>query len=172
MKTLLSSLNETLTFHLETMYDAEKRIQKDLGELVLELDSPDAVDMVSRYVESANDKRMKLKRIFSYLLTGPFKRSNGAIEVVLSECVEIVDATVKSSYRDMLIASALEAVSEYKVTNYNTALKIALQMELRKVAELLEDIISMEVEAAQSLSDFVSRSVIESEAPVLSLKQG
>jgi ferritin-like metal-binding protein YciE len=162
MKTQLSSLNQMLTFHLEAMYYAEKQIQKELPELILDLDSRSAVDTVSRYIESANDKRLKLKRIFGYLLAGPFRSGNGAVSMVVSECSDIMDTTGKGRYRDLLMISTLEALSEYKVTSYNTALKIALQMDLKKVAELLEDIISWEVESAQSMSDFVSQLVIES----------
>jgi ferritin-like metal-binding protein YciE len=162
MKTLLNSLNQVLTFHLEAMYDAEKRIQKELPELVLDLDSREAVDIVSRYTENASDKRLKLKRIFSYLLAGPFKRTSGAVGMIVSECSDIMEMTGRGRSRDLLIMSSLEALSEYKVTSYNTALKIALQLELKKVAELVEDIISLEVESAQNMSDFVSREVIES----------
>lgn len=169
MKTQLNTLNKVLTFHLEGMYDAEKIIQYELPELVRHMDSSDAGDIVSKYAESANDKRLKLKRIFSYLLTGPFKRSNGVAESVLAEGADLIHMTDKGDHRDLLIVSALEALSEYKVTSYNTALKIALQMGLTKVAELLEDVISWEVESAQNMSDFVSQSVIEREAPAISV---
>jgi ferritin-like metal-binding protein YciE len=165
MKTRLNSLNEMLTFQLDGMYYAEKLAQKALPDLARYLDSAEAAEIISKYVESASDKRLKLKRIFSYLLTGPFKRNDGLVEKVLAEAAEVIDTTTKGNCRDIMIISALEAMCEYKMTSYNTALKFALQMELTKVAELLEDVIAWEVEAAQEMSDFVSKGVTEYGSP-------
>jgi ferritin-like metal-binding protein YciE len=161
MKTRLNSLNEMLTYQLESMYYAEKLIQKAMPELAQSLDSSDAAEIVSKYGESSSDKRLKLKRIFSYLLTGPFKGKEGAVENMIADSADILGMTRKGNCRDILVLSTLEAMSEYKVTSYNTALKIALQMELTKVTELLEDIISWEVESAQNMSDFLSKGLIE-----------
>jgi ferritin-like metal-binding protein YciE len=161
MKTSLRTLNEVLTFQLEGMYDAEKRIQKELPKWTSLLESADAAEIVSRYIENATANRLKLKRIFGYLLTGPFNRRNSPVEHMLAEGSEIARLTGKGNYRDILILSGLEGLHQYKVTCYHTALRIALQIELNKVSEMLEDMIFMEMESGQEMSDFISREVTE-----------
>jgi ferritin-like metal-binding protein YciE len=163
MKTQLDTLHKMLAYQLEGMYNAEKRIQNEVPELVKHLDAGEAVEIMSRYAESANDKRLKLKRVFSYLLMGPFSRSICIVETVLEESADVVHLTSKDCHRDLLIMSAFEALSEYKLTCYNTALKVALQLELTKVAELLEDIIAWELESLQTMSEFASQGVVDTE---------
>ncbi len=150
MKTKLKNLNSTLTYLLEAMYDAEKRIQSDLPALAKSA-SPTIRKVVTTYLESSTDKRTKLKRIFSYLLSGPYKRKSRVTKGALAELEEIAEVYGPAALRDLLVVNAISSLAQYKFSAYQSAGDIAARLDLDEVAELITEIINWEREATQSL---------------------
>jgi ferritin-like metal-binding protein YciE len=149
MKTKLKNLNSALTFLLEAMYDAEKRIQNELPRIA-KATSPNVKKLLMSYLETAADKRMKLKRIFSYLLSGPYKRKSRVIKGVMEELEDIAEISGPAAVRDLLVMNAVSSLAQYKSIMYQNAGDIAARLELEPVVELINEIVNWEKEAAQS----------------------
>ena len=79
MKPLFNNLNEALTYQLEGLHDAEKKLQVAMREIIAQTNSDAIKKVFESYWASAGDKRTKLKRAFSYLLAGPFGKQSKAI---------------------------------------------------------------------------------------------
>ncbi len=151
-KPSLNNLNEVLTYILEGMYDAEKQIQEVIPEWSQHTNTTSIKNQVKRYAENTRDKRTKLKRVFSYLLTGPFKRKNGVVKKMLKEWSVVSGMTESKPLADVLFISFLMGLIEFKKTKYFSARNIALQLNLQTVADLLDEIVVWEKETANALT--------------------
>jgi ferritin-like metal-binding protein YciE len=94
MKLEFKDLNEVLTYHIEGLYDAEKTLQKKISDLLTSVTSPELKSILLKFLENRADTRIKLKRIFSYLLSGPFKRRDKVINQMLIEATAISKITI------------------------------------------------------------------------------
>jgi ferritin-like metal-binding protein YciE len=150
MKALLNNLNEALTYHLEALHDAEKKIQSTLPKLLARTTTPSLKKLLQDYVSEAGDKRTKLKRAFSYLLAGPFKRKNEVMGQLISDLRTSQELSAKE-IKDTMVAGGLKGVVQYKISCYSMAISVALQLELHSVADLLEEVLEWEKEAEAAL---------------------
>ena len=151
MKPAIKDLNEALSYHLEAMYDAEKKLQKAMPELIPMLTSRQLKSELKKYLESSRDKRIKLKRIFSYLLVGPYNKKNKVIEEMLSEVFSILEYTI-SELNDVLVMVRWQALVQFKISTYSSAKVTADFLDLKKVSDLLAEILAWEKETDHSLS--------------------
>ncbi|HWA33527.1 MAG TPA: DUF892 family protein, partial [Cyclobacteriaceae bacterium] len=97
MKNKITNLTQALTYTLEGMYDSEKKIQRDLPDLSSSLASGALKKLLSQYLETSQDRRLKLKRIFSYLLAGPFGRKSKVTAKAFEEMTEALKMSRPSS---------------------------------------------------------------------------
>ncbi len=158
MKTKLKNLNAALTYLLEAMYDAEKRIQTELPAAAKGA-SPAVRKMLMKYVDAAADKRTKLKRVFSYLLSGPYKRKSRVIKGAMAEFEDIAEVSAPAALRDMLLVNALSSLAQYKYSAYRNAGDIAARLDLEQVVELITEIGAWENDAIQSLKKIQTAAV-------------
>ncbi len=159
MKPSINTLNNALTYHLEGMYDAEKRLQKCIPGCLQWVSSRDLKGALKNYLESAADKRTKLKRIFSYLLAGPFGRKNEAIGKMLGEVEDISKYPSTPDLRDTILAASLKGITAYKVSAYSTAMAFAVELGLDEVTDLLGDIVDWEIDTDKALSKIILKGV-------------
>jgi ferritin-like metal-binding protein YciE len=147
----LTTLNEVLTFHLEGMYDAEKKTTCDNG-----LHRRSKIE----YTQSGNQKiwragrgkRTKLKRIFSYLLVQPFKRKNNVIDSLLKDTHDLLNYAATDHLREAVLLACIQSINHYKIAGYNTALAFAIDLNLDTVADLLHEILVWEKETNNTLT--------------------
>lgn len=151
MKTKLKNLNATLTYSLESMYDAEKRIQSELPTLLNMIASNALAKATTTYVETSADKRTKLKRIFSYLLAGPFENVSRSAEGFFLDLERIAKISGPSAVRDLLAAKSLRGLALHKCFIYEGALELAGHLDLEKVTDLLGEILVWEKNYIESL---------------------
>lgn len=148
----LTNLNEVLTFHLESLYDAEKKLQHAIPICSESLPLGTLRDEIKKYGEGATEKRSKLKRIFSYLLVQPFKRKNNVINSMLKETHDMLDHAATDHLREIVLLACIQSINHYKMAGYNTALAFALELNLDTVADLLHEILAWEKETNAALT--------------------
>jgi ferritin-like metal-binding protein YciE len=150
MKNKITNLTQALTYVLEGMYDSEKKTQRDLPELIEKLKPGGIKKLAVQYLESSKDKRLKLKRIFSYVLAGPFGRKSKVTAKSFEEINEAIKITGGSA-REVLVLSGLESLMEWKLAAYTRAADIAAHVDLDAAAGLLEEITGWEKESLRQL---------------------
>lgn len=159
MKTTLNNLNETLAYLLEGMYDAEKKLLKVVPDCLHLVTSRALKSEIKKYVESAADKRIKLKRIFSYLLAGPFGRKNKVIDRMLKEAGNILKFTSSPEVKDAMLIGCLQAINHHKISAYGTAKAFSVELELQAVTDLLTEVLEWEKETDQALTKIALKEV-------------
>jgi ferritin-like metal-binding protein YciE len=151
MKTKFKNKTEVLTYELEGMYDAEKKWMAAFSEINPYISSHDLKKEMEKYAEQASEKRLKLKRIFSYLLSGPYKRKNKVIDAMLEECRNTLSASSDFETNTAMAYHFFKQMIEYKTCSYSIAKSQAIELELEPVADLLSEICAWEKEAHRSL---------------------
>lgn len=164
MKLKLNNLNEVLAFHLEGMYDAEKKLQKALPHCSNDATSRALKNEIKKYLDSAKEKRLKLKRIFSYLLAGPFNRKNKVIAKILKDGVKVLKYTKAIALKDAILIGHLQAVNHYKISSYGTAKAFASMLKLKNVTDLLQEVLEWEKETDRAFTKIAMKEVNEKAA--------
>jgi ferritin-like metal-binding protein YciE len=152
----LNDLNQALTYHLEGMYDAEKKLQKILPELLEDTNSDELKSEMSSVLLHVNDTRIKLKRIFSYLLSGPYRRKNKVIDQLLKEAILSPKITSTPELTDVRLLSVLHAVVSYQISVYRSAKFIAAVLDLDTVVDQLDEIIAWREQTDRALTKMTS----------------
>lgn len=159
MKLALNNLNEALTYHLEGMYDGEKKLQKALPHLFSYATSSVLKSEIKKYLNSVKDKRLKLKRVFSYLLAGPFGRKNKVIDKILKDGSKILECTRANELRDALLIGHLQGLVHYKISSYGIAKDFASRLDLQNVTDLLQEVLEWEKETDKMLTKIATKEV-------------
>ncbi|GHN02678.1 hypothetical protein WSM22_41670 [Cytophagales bacterium WSM2-2] len=159
MKAKLNNLNDALTYHLEGMYRVEKKLQKFLPDCFDQAASRALKNEVKKYLSNTGDKRVKLKRIFSYLLTGPFGCKNKIIDAFMEDQTSLQKYAMTSSLRDTMLIGNLQAINSYKISMYNTAKTFAMTLELQKVVDLLQEILELEKESEHAFAKIALKEI-------------
>jgi ferritin-like metal-binding protein YciE len=167
MKTQINNLNDALAYQLEGMYYAEKTLQKLLPVCIEQTTSRALKNEIKKYLDSARDKRVKLKRVFSYLLTGPFGRKNKVMEGFLKDKERLQKCVKNSDLKDAILIGDLQAIAHYKISTYGTAKALAAALELQKVVDLLQEILEWEKEADNSFTKVGMKEVNERAAALV-----
>lgn len=151
MKTTISSLNHVLTFQLEGMYEIVRNLQKEMPIVLKHAVEPDTKELLRAYAENLSEQRLKLKRIFSYLLNGPYGRKSGPIAHTIVPSYELSETNAVSSLRDVLIVTSMQAAIQFMIASYTDARYIAMRVEMDNVVRLLDEILDEEESFLQNL---------------------
>ena len=160
----LTSLNEFLSFHLEGMYDGEKKLQHQLPTISQGVRHKGLKEEIDKYVALAAEKRSKLKRIFSYLLVPPFKRKNKVVDSLFKETYEALQHTSEDTVHDAVITACLQSINHYNIANYSTALAFAVELNLEVAADLLHEILEWEKKTDITLRKIAFEELLKKES--------
>ena len=152
MKNPLSNLHEALVFQLEGLYDAEKKLEKSMRICANKVMSQTLRAEITKYGEQASDKRIKLKRAFSYLGCGPFGRKNRVMRDLIKDMLELSEYTTEGRIRDAMVIAFMKNITHYKIEDYCTAQSFAIELQLDTVADLLHEIIHWERVTGETLA--------------------
>jgi ferritin-like metal-binding protein YciE len=161
MSKSIKSLNDTLAFQLEGVYDVVKRLQADLISAKRLVADPEMRHAFAKYSEDLNDQRLKLKRIFSYVLSGPYGRKSISIDHVIARMEEISDLDALPRLRDVALSTALQSMVSYLIATYTQARYIAMRLDLSKVVQLIDEILDTEEAFYQKLKGLSSAQINE-----------
>ncbi|CAN5384822.1 hypothetical protein BH09BAC3_BH09BAC3_14210 [soil metagenome] len=151
MKKKFNNLNEILAFDLEAMYVAEKKIQRTLTDCIKKIAVKKLKNEFRKYQQSAADKRLKLKRVFAYLLVRPSDRKSKPIAKMLAELTAVSASKTCGELKDVQFLSTLRTVTHYKVAMYANARTYSDVLALTSVSDLLAEIIEWENNTYHSL---------------------
>lgn len=151
MKTTINSLQNALAFQLQGLHYTETKVLEEINTCSHHLTSPKLKTEISKYMESAKDKILKLERIFNYLMQESVSRKNTVIIELLRETEQMLSIADASHLKDILMISCIQNINAYKISSYKTAYLFSVELELDIVADLLQLILEWEVETSNVL---------------------
>jgi ferritin-like metal-binding protein YciE len=152
MKTNIQTFEDALAYQLQGLFFAEKSLREEFDTCSREMTSDEVKVAIRKYVESADDKMLKMKRIFNYLLK-PIERKNEVINKLIDETHHLLNYVTLPHLKDILMVSCIQNINAYKLAGYKTAYLFAVELELDTAADLIQEIISWERQTAKELSE-------------------
>lgn len=151
MKTI-NSLTDALAFILQGLYFTETKLKKEFPACCSNISSINVRTEINIYASIADDKLLKLERIFNYLMKEPLTRDNAVMNELMNETHKIIAATTSSHLKDILSIGCIQNINAYKVSNYRSAYMMAVELELDTATDLLQQILEWEIETGKVLA--------------------
>ena len=161
MNSSIKNLNQVLAFELEGMYEIVKTLQQDLSKISKSIDDHETRMVFKAYNQNLGDQRLKLKRIFGYLLNGPYGRKSSHTATAIVQWSDITEKHALPRLRDVLLGKSLGLAIQYQIIAYTEARYIAMRLELDMVVKLLDEIIDSEEEFSRNLKRLTATHVNE-----------
>ena len=153
MKTKINSLNDALAFLLQGLYFAETKLKEEFPTCCGQITSVRISNEINNYTSNADDKLLKLERVFNYLMKEPLTRPNEVINELMRETHQMLDSTNSSHLRDILSIGCIQNINAYKIANYRSAYMIAVELELDIATDLLQQILEWEIVTGKVLAE-------------------
>ena len=153
MKKTFTKLEDILSLELQSLYDGEKILKEEINAILPYTESEELKSILTKYAESCDHKRLKLDRMFSYLMEEPSSKENTVISKLLEEIQLRMKNSVSGKIRSLALISGFQLLNHYKITAYKTALMYSLELELDTVADLLHQIIEWERKTEKALAE-------------------
>lgn len=152
IRTPISNLTEALAYKLDELYDAEQKLKLTLQHCIDQVSSPVLKMELSKYSESCDDKRLKLDRVYSYLMKEPGKHPDKVVDAMVKNIRQTLKATIFGEMKDILLIACLKNINYYKMAGYETALVFSWELELDTASTLLEEVLGWEKQTHGNLS--------------------
>lgn len=143
MSHCIKNLQQTLAFQLEEVYVTIKKLQQDLPAATKAITEEEMKSAFNSYRNHLDEHRLKLKRIFGYLLSGPYGIKASVMSTPWSE---IENRDVLPRLRDIMLGNSLQNTIQYVINAYVEARYIAMRLELDSVVRLLDEMLDAEEE--------------------------
>ncbi|MEX1241086.1 MAG: DUF892 family protein [Cyclobacteriaceae bacterium] len=157
MKRNIKTLADALAYQLEGLVFVENRIKKEYTTCNPQIASNEVRSEIKKYMESSEEKLLKLKRVFNYLLREPVASKNKVINEMLAETHHLLDYATTSELKDILMISCIQKINAYKVAAYRIAYRFAVELELETAGELLYEVIQWELQANTVLAELSTK---------------
>ena len=152
MKTRINTLQDALTYHLQGLAYAEKKIHEQLSSFLKLVTSENVKDEMRSYMDSSNSKLLKLERVFNYLMEEPYSREDEVVTKILYETNAMIFNANSLHLRDILMIGCIQTINAYKTAGYRTAYLFAVELEMDTAADLLQQILEWESETSNALA--------------------
>lgn len=133
MKTKINTLSDALAFLLQGLYFIETKLKDEFPAFCNEITSARIRNEINNYTTSADNKLLKLERVFNYLLKEPLARPNAVVNGLINETHQMLASTASSHLKDILSIGCIQNINAYKISNYRFAYLIAVELEYRIV---------------------------------------
>lgn len=152
MKTRIKSSSDALAFLLQGLYFTETTLKETFPSCCSQVSSKRIKAEINEYTGSAENKLLKLERVFNYLMTEPMTRKNDTIRDLVAETREMLAATTSEHLKDVLTIGCVQNINAYKIANYRSAYLFAVELELDTATDQLQQILEWELATSKTLS--------------------
>lgn len=137
---------------LKDVYYAERKILKALPKMARAADSDELRQAFEHHRDETEGQIERLQKVFEILDKRAQGKTCEAIEGIIGEGEEIMDAFGKSPALDAGLISAAQAVEHYEIARYGTLKRWAKELGLDDAASLLEETLKEESKTDDSLT--------------------
>ena len=165
----IDTLEALLKHELKDLYSAETQIIKSLPELIDAATNADLKMALTEHLSVTKKQKERLNTIQKFLgekkiapkskgfFANLFQSSEGeehckAMEGLVKEGNSLLKEDMQPEVLDAAIIAAAQKIEHYEISSYGTAKAFAMQLQLPKVAMLLEETLKEEYAADDSLT--------------------
>jgi ferritin-like metal-binding protein YciE len=159
----LPSLKTLLIEELRDLYSAETQLVKALPKMARAASTEELSDAFNEHLEITKGHVNRLEEIFERLDEKPKGHACQAMEGLLREGTEAIEAEGEDSVRDAALIIAAQKIEHYEISGYGSVRTIAELLGEDHAAELLQETQDEEEEADQKLTQ-LAEDVVNPEA--------
>lgn len=147
---------------LQELLDAEHQIVKALPAYIKAADSPELKEAFDAHLEESKEQVARLEEIFTMLEANEKGEHCDAMQGLLQECNEAIEAFDKSALRDAAIISRAQRIEHYEMSIYGTLRSFAKELGLREAEDLLQLNQNEKINADKKFSKIAEGSLLSS----------
>jgi ferritin-like metal-binding protein YciE len=155
----LESLRELLVDELKDLYSAENQLVKALPKMAKAAASPELKAAFEEHLEETKGQVDRLVTIFEQLEGSPKGKKCKAMEGLIEEGSEFIEADGEDSVKDAALICAAQKVEHYEIASYGCARTFATLLGLDEVAELLQETLDEEGNADKKLTELAETAI-------------
>jgi ferritin-like metal-binding protein YciE len=155
----LESIEELFAHELEDLRSAEQQLVKALPKMAEKASSGDLRQAFETHLEQTQEHLERLQKIVADLQLDQGRHKCKAMEGLIAEAQEILDAEAMDSVRDAAMIGAAQRVEHYEIAGYGTARTYAEMLGHAGAAQLLQQTLDEEKETDELLSGLALSSV-------------
>ncbi|MGK9174356.1 ferritin-like domain-containing protein [Yokenella regensburgei] len=141
----VNSITDLFIHALSDIYSAEKQLSRALSKLAREASSQELSDAFKKHHDETQGQIERIDQIIESDPNLKIKRMKcHAMEGLIDEANEIIEATDKGSVRDAGLIAAAQKVEHYEIASYGTLSTLAGQLGLKKAKVLLDETLQEE----------------------------
>jgi len=148
-----SKLMKLFEDSLKDIYWAEKALVKALPRMAKKATSEELVNAIETHLTETEEQVEKLEKVFSLIGKKAQAKKCDAMAGLVEEAQGIMEETDEGAMRDAGIIAAAQKVEHYEIATYGTLSTYAKTLGLDDALKILEDILSQEKNADQTLTD-------------------
>ncbi|SFU21202.1 ferritin-like domain-containing protein [Mesorhizobium sp. YR577] len=150
-------------FHdtLKDIYYAERKILKALPKMARAAQSPDLKGAFERHRDETEGHVDRLQQVFELMGKRPQGKTCEAIDGIISEGEEVMDAFKGTAALDAGLISSAQAVEHYEMTRYGTLKRWAEVLGMQDAATLFGQTLDEESQTDKALTGLADASANE-----------
>ena len=148
----LQSLEDVLMAELSDLMSAEKQLVKALPKVAEAASSKELREAIEHHLDETRGHVQRLEQVFESLGADAESEHCEAMEGLIGEGEEIVEADGDDAAKDAALIGAAQRVEHYEIAAYGTARTLAEQLGKDDAAALLQETLDEESAADQTLT--------------------
>jgi len=155
----MQNLEDLLFDQVRDIYDAEKQLVKALPKMAQAASSPELKQAFEQHLQQTKGQVSRLEEVFKHLNHSPRGKTCKAMEGLVEEGEEIIDAKAEPEVKDAGLIAAAQKVEHYEIAGYGTLCTWAEQLSLGEVKRLLGETLQEEKQTDQILTRLAEQRV-------------
>jgi ferritin-like metal-binding protein YciE len=147
-----NALGDLFIDTLKDIYSAEKQILRALPRMARAAEMDELREAFETHRDQTEDQIDRLDRIFSMLGSRASATTSGAMESILSEGTELMEAYKGSEALDAGLIASGQSVEHYEIARYRVLADLARQLGLDDAVTLLDETLKEEKETDRILT--------------------
>ncbi|WP_276485595.1 ferritin-like domain-containing protein [Paraflavitalea pollutisoli] len=159
-----SYLQKFFTDQLKDIYYAEKALLNGLEEMKSAVSTEELQDAFETHRQQTERHVKRLEQVFRLIKQEPEAKPCAAMDGLLKEARNIISETEEGSFtRDAALIIAAQKVEHYEIATYGGLVQLAVTMDMRRAADILDKTLQEEEDTDQQLTH-IAESYINIEA--------
>ena len=153
----MQSLQDLVVDQVRDLYDAEKQLVKALPKMASAASSPELKKAFEEHLQQTTGHVSRLEEVFKHLSHSAKGKTCKAMEGLVEEGEEIIDAKAEPEVRDAGLIAAAQKVEHYEIAGYGCLSTWAEQLSLDEVKRLFAQTLQEEKQTDELLNQIAEK---------------
>jgi ferritin-like metal-binding protein YciE len=160
----MQSLRDLFVAELRDLYNAENQLVKAIPKMASAAKSEKLEAAFEEHLEQTKNHVSRLEKIFERLNLNPKGKRCKAMEGLVEEGKEIIDARPEANILNAALIAAAQRVEHYEIAGYGCARAFANLVGDSEAAQLLSETLKEEKETDEKLTELATSEINEEAA--------